>query len=81
VSDRKRMTLTMEFDRDVPDDRTDLLLTVNARALSLALHTVDEHLRSRIKYGQLCEESIEELQAVRDKLREELGPLVEAVFG
>ena len=77
----KKMTLTMEFDRDVPDDRDDLLLTANARALSLALHATDEHLRARIKYGQLGEEAERELQAVRDKLREELGPLVEAVFG
>lgn len=77
----KKMTLTLEFERDVPDDRTELLLTANARALAIALHTTDEHLRSRIKYGNLGEEATRELQAVRDQLREELGDLAMAVFG
>lgn len=76
-----KMTLTMEFKRDVPDDRRDLLLTVNARAIAAVIHSIDEHLRSRAKYGTLGEEATAELHAVRDKLREELGDLTEAVFG
>lgn len=75
------MTLTMEFGRDIPDDRRDLLLTVNARALAAVICSIDEHLRSRTKYSPLGEEAIAELHAVRDKLREELGDLSEAVFG
>lgn len=77
----KKMTLTLEFGQDVPDDRRDLLLTVNASRLALAIGAVDEHLRSRIKYGDLPDETHAELQTVRDKLREELGDLTEAVFG
>ena len=76
-----KMTLTMEFKRDVPDDRRDLLLTVNARALAAVVCSIDEHLRSRAKYAALGEEATAELHAVRDKLREELGDLTEAVFG
>lgn len=75
------MTLTMEFGRDIPDDRRDLLLTVNARTLASVICSIDEHLRSRTKYSPLGEEAIAELHAVRDKLREELGDLSEAVFG
>lgn len=75
------MTLTMEFGRDIPDDRRDLLLTVNAHALAAVICSIDEHLRSRTKYSPLGEEAIAELHAVRDKLREELGDLSEAVFG
>ena len=77
----KKMTLTLEFKQDVPDDRRDLLLTVNARALALAIGAVDEHLRSRAKYADLSQETVEELHSVRDKLREELGGLADTVFG
>lgn len=76
-----KMTLTLEFGRDVPDDRRDLLLTVNASRLALALCAVDEHLRNRAKYSDLSEETVTELHAARDMLREELGGLAEAVFG
>jgi hypothetical protein len=76
-----KMTLTMEFDRDVPDDRSDLLLTVNARTLAAVLHNIDEHLRSRAKYGGLPEATVEELHAVRDWIRSELGDLQGLVFG
>jgi len=75
------MTLTLEFDRDVPEDRRELLLTANARALASAIELLDEHLRNRIKYGELGEAAAEELQTARDLLRTELGDLVEAVFG
>ncbi len=77
-----KMTLTLEFERDVPDDRRDLLLTVNARAIAAVICSLDEHLRRRAKYaGSLSEETVSELHAVRDKLREDLGDLAEAVFG
>lgn len=77
----KKMTLTLEFKRDVPDDRHELLLTVNAARLAATICSIDEHLRSRIKYASLSQETVEELQVVRDRLREELGDLTEAVFG
>ena len=77
----KKMTLTMEFGRDIPDDRRDLLLTVNARTLASVIVSIDEHLRSRTKYSPLGEEAIAELHAVRDHIRAELGELRDAVFG
>lgn len=77
----KRMTLTLEFDRDVPDDRREMLLTANARALASAIGALDEHLRNRIKYGELGEAAAEELQAARDLIRSELGDLIDPVFG
>jgi len=77
----KKMTLTMEFDRDIPDDRRDLLLTANARGLASVIASLDEHLRGRIKYGTLPQETYDELQAVRDLLHTELGDLEGAVFG
>ena len=76
-----KMTLTLEFKRDVPEDRQELLLTASATRLASAIHSVDEHLRSRIKYAALSQETVEELQVVRDKLRVDLGDLMEAVFG
>ena len=77
----KKMTLTMEFSRDIPDDRRDLLLTVNARTLASVIVSIDELLRGRTKYSQLGEEALTELHAVRDHIRAELGELTGAVFG
>lgn len=77
----KRMTLTMEFDRDVPSDRHEMLLTANARGLASVIASLDEHLRGRIKYGELPDAAVEELQAARDLLRTELGDLVDPVLG
>ena len=75
------MTLTLEFRRDVPADRRDLLLTVNASGLTAVMTSLDEHLRGRLKYGTLPQETYDELQAVRDLLHTELGDLEGAVFG
>lgn len=77
----KRTTLTMEFDRDIPADRQEMLLTVNAQVLASVICSIDEHLRSRTKYSPLGEEAIAELHAVRDHIRAELGELRDAVFG
>lgn len=77
----KKMTLTLEFGQDVPDDRHELLLTVHARQLALAIGSIDEYLRSRAKYATLGDEAVAELHAARDRIREELGPLTEVVFG
>lgn len=77
----KKMTLTMEFGRDIPDDRRELLLTVNARTLAAVIVSIDEMLRSRTKYSPLGEEALTELHAARDHIRSELGELTEAVFG
>ena len=76
-----KMTLTMEFGRDIPEDRRDLLLTVNARALAAVIDSIDEMIRGRTKYSPLGEEALTELHAVRDHIRSELGELAEAVFG
>jgi len=76
-----KMTLTLEFGRDVPADRRDLLLTVNASVLAAVMTSLDEHLRGRLKYGTLPQETYDELQAVRDLLHTELGDLEGAVFG
>jgi len=76
-----KMTLTMEFGRDIPNDRRELLLTVNASGLAAVIAGVDEHLRGRLKHGDLPQETYDELQAVRDLLHTELGDLEGAVFG
>lgn len=77
----KNMTLIMEFDRGVPDDRRDMLLTINAGALASVIVSVDEMLRGRIKYGDLPDAVRDELQAMRDHLHTELADLEGAVFG
>lgn len=77
-----KMTLTMEFKRDVPDDRTELLLTVHARDLAAALRTLDEHLRRRLRdEADLPREARDELDRARTLLRAELGWLADPVLG
>lgn len=76
----KKMTLTLEYDRTVPDDRRDMLLAANAHVLAQVIVSIDEMLRGRTKYGPLGEEALTELHAVRDHIRAELGDLTGAVF-
>lgn len=76
-----KMTLTLEFGRDIPDDRHDLLLTVHARQMALAIVSIDDYLRNRTKYSPLGDEAVAELHAARDHIRDELGPLADVVFG
>ena len=57
-----------------------LVVTLCAQRLAATCVALDEHLRNRLKYGELCEEAREELEAARDVLRDELGFLQEAVL-
>ena len=77
----RKMTLTAEFDAEVPDDRRDLALMTGSRNMYLAILAVDEHLRTRLKYGDISASVSTELQTVRDLLRTELRDLGDTVFG
>lgn len=54
--------------------------TLYAQRLADTCLALDAHLRARLKYGELCEEAREELEAARDRLRDELGFLQEVVL-
>jgi hypothetical protein len=77
---QKRATLTLEFNTDVPDDVRDLTLTLRVRDLAAALADLDEDIRSRLKHSGLGPEAQEELESLRQELRDSLGDLAEAVL-
>lgn len=54
--------------------------TLYAQRLADTCVALDEYFRSRLKYGELCEEAREELEAARGVLRNELGFLQEVVL-
>lgn len=54
--------------------------TLYAQRLADTCIALDGYLRNRVKYGGLCEEAREELEAARDALRDELGFLKEVVL-
>ena len=57
-----------------------LVVTLYAQRLAATCIALDEHLRNRLKYGELCEEACCELEIAREVLRDELGFLQEAVL-
>lgn len=65
----------LEF--NLPEEREEHQVAVNASAYRSALSSLDVYLRSQIKYApdDTPKEVIEALQAVRDKLHEELDGL------
>jgi hypothetical protein len=54
--------------------------TLYAQRLADTCLALDGYLRARLKYGELCEEAREELEAARGVLRNELGFLQEVVL-
>lgn len=78
----KKMTVTLEYWSDVPDDRRDMLLTVHASDLAAALRALDEHLRRRLRdCDDPPREARDELDRARALLRSELGWLADPVLG
>lgn len=57
-----------------------LVLTLHAKHLAAACIALDEHLRNRLKYGELPEETYNELETAREVLRDELGFIREVVL-
>ena len=62
------MKTTIEF--NLPEDQEEMRLAMNGAKYRQALSEFDEHLRARIKYGQISEEEGLILQDIRSKLYE-----------
>lgn len=69
------MKAILKFDFDNVDEFEEQKFGVYLKALELydVIFEMDQHLRSRIKYGGLKEEVEKEVQEIRDKLNEELS--------
>lgn len=57
---------------NLPDDEEELRLALDGPNMSSALAWLDEHLRQKIKYGELPQEQQDLLESLRSDLRETL---------
>jgi len=62
------MRAILEF--QLPEEEEEFRLASYAGAIFQALHDVDLALRNRVKYGDLPDRARNELQSIRDVLRE-----------
>lgn len=62
------MIATLEF--TLPEEREEFDQAANATSMYCLLCDVSEHLRGRIKYGELSGEIVAELDAIRGMLME-----------
>ena len=64
------MDATLSF--SLPEDEEELRLALDGCKMASVLAWMDEHLRTKIKYGELPQEQEDLLQSVRDCFRETL---------
>lgn len=70
-------TATLRFDLSDPDDAREHRYALAGREALIALDQIEQHLRSRLKYGQPGDEAARELEEVRAILPHELIGLLE----
>lgn len=66
------MKAILEFDLDLPEDRSAHKRAISATDLYIAISEFDSYLRNRIKYEELPEPLVTELRAVRRQLHEKM---------
>ena len=71
------MQATLTF--DLPNERAEHLYAIHGAEAFAALCEVNQWLRNRVKYGELGEETVHELEDVRRVLREAVGGLEDLV--
>lgn len=63
--------ITLSFDLAVPEEKYVFDLVMRAEEAHRVLYELDQHLRAKIKYGELDESVEDALQEVRDFLHSE----------
>ena len=71
------MQATLTF--DLPNERAEHLHAIHGAEAFAALREVNQWLRNRVKYGELGEETVHELEDVRRVLREAVEGLEDLV--
>jgi hypothetical protein len=72
-----RVIATLRFDLSDPDDERQHRYALAGRDALIALEKIDQHCRSRIKYGEPCADEVHALEAVRALVPHELTSLLE----
>jgi len=70
------MRATLRFDLSDPDDERLHRYCLAGRDALIALETIREEIRGRLKYAQLGDEATRELEAVRELIPHELLELL-----
>ena len=70
------MIATLRFDLSDPDDAREHRCALAGRDALIALERLEQHCRSRIKYGEIDGEARRELEAVRQMIPSELTELL-----
>ena len=65
-------TAILKYDLSDPDDEREHRYAMAGRDALIALETIREAIRSRLKYSEIGEEARRELEAIRDQLPHEL---------
>lgn len=66
----------LKYDLSDPDDARAHRYALAGRDALIALESIREAIRSRLKYGQIGEEARRELEAIREELPHELIELL-----
>ena len=69
-------TATLRFDLSDPDDAREHRYALAGRDALIALEEIEQHCRSRIKYGQPSADEVHALEAVRAMVPHELTSLL-----
>ena len=69
-------TAILRFDLSDADDEREHRYALAGREALCALDTIQQSIRSRLKYGELGEEARRELEAIRESLPHELIELL-----
>jgi hypothetical protein len=69
-------TATLCYDLSDADDEREHRYALAGRDALIALETIRESIRARLKYGELGEEARRELEAIREQLPHELIALL-----
>jgi hypothetical protein len=69
-------TATLRYDLSDADDEREHRYALAGREALIALETIREAIRARLKYGELGEEARRELEAIREQLPHELIELL-----
>jgi hypothetical protein len=70
------MIATLRFDLSDPDDACEHRYALAGRDALIALESIQQAIRGRLKYAEIGDEAVKELEAVRELIPHELVELL-----
>ena len=70
------MKATLRFDLDDPDDAREHRFCLAGRDALIALESIQQAIRGRLKYAEIGDEAVRELESVRELIPAELVELL-----